>query len=271
MGRLTDVQLLEEPQEELLREVTGLFIGPPGRVLIDGLGVRSTHRLAIGGVGGGVALFTWPAELKKQALYLYGSGRENGSLRWHWRTGWDIATRPQLAFRMSPASERLYLTPTIGPAQYIAQWSGSDLRRVGRYEPAAIRPILWPWLLDRGYASMGDEAELEPFLTRLRVKEQEYAFLRPGLRLLRRWSPEQVADLRAPGRLVAEVRTAVKSAGWGRRGPAAPCGGRPRAPARSGALSHSPAAARRAAPAPRGRLGLLSSPPVRVGGQWCPQ
>jgi hypothetical protein len=44
-------------------------------VLLESVGVRSTQRLALGEVGGGVVAFTWPGELVPQARHLYENKR----------------------------------------------------------------------------------------------------------------------------------------------------------------------------------------------------
>src|SRR5947209_4911426 len=91
--------LQDKPLRELAEEVTGLVPEPSGHILLEPAGVRSTQRLLLGDVGGGVAAFTWPAELQAQALYLYCEGRARRLLDAAAEGGWDVDARPHLAFR----------------------------------------------------------------------------------------------------------------------------------------------------------------------------
>lgn len=206
MRGTADLRLLESPLSELAREVTGLAAEPGGHVLLDGIGVRSTQRLALGDVGGGVVAFTWPGELVPQARHLYDSGRAERLLGVAREAGWEVDARPHLAFRNSQPRQRLYTNPTIEIDEYVRRWAGPDGRRVGAHDASTIRNGLWPWLIARGYASVEDEQELAPFLSRLGKRP---AHLRPGLRLLRRWERDEVATLRGRRRLAEEIRAAV--------------------------------------------------------------
>jgi hypothetical protein len=203
-----DLHLLETPLPEFLRDVTGLVPKPGGtHVRLDeGAGIRSTQRLALGDVGGGVVVFTWPAELGPQAHYLYDGERASRLLAAARDGGWDVDPRPHLAFRNSRASQRLYTNPLIGADDYVAGWAGADGRRIGQHEADTVRRGLWPWMLERGYASPTDEQELEPFLARLGRRP---AHLRPGLRLLRRWRRDDVEAIQRRGALANEIRSAV--------------------------------------------------------------
>src|SRR5262245_7978888 len=106
----------------LLWEVTGIRPVAYGRyVLLESAGVRSTQRLALGdgNVAGGLVVFTWPAELKEQALYLYSNGRAQRLLAAAREEGWDADPRPQLAYRSSGASVRVFFNPTIDIDEYL--------------------------------------------------------------------------------------------------------------------------------------------------------
>jgi O-acetyl-ADP-ribose deacetylase len=207
---LSDLHLLETPEPDLLHEVTGLELERSGHVLLDErTGIRSTQRLALGDVGGGIVVFTWPAELRPQARYLYRSGRAQRLLVAADEGHWKVDTRPHLAFWLSSPEERLYMNPTIGPEDYVSRWSGSDFARIGQHDSETIRGGLWPWLLERGYASPDDEGEVDRFLARLAVKKRRAAHLRPGLRLLRCWGRDEVAELRRRCELAREIRAAV--------------------------------------------------------------
>jgi hypothetical protein len=59
-----DLHLIDSPMPELPREVTGVEPDRSGRhAMLKAAGVRSTQRLGLGEVGGGIAALTWPAEL----------------------------------------------------------------------------------------------------------------------------------------------------------------------------------------------------------------
>ena len=138
--------------------------------------------------------------------YLYERGRAPRLLIAADEDDWDVEARPHLAFRNARWQQRLYLSPTIAVSEYVSQWTGADGRRIGQHDADTIRTGLWPWLIDRGYASEEDAPELEPFLLRLGKRP---AHLRPGLRLLRRWSREEVIAFRSQNKLVEEIRGAV--------------------------------------------------------------
>jgi len=207
MSVYTDRPLQETPVSGLLGDVTGIEPKPQGFVLLDkGNRIASTQRIELYDVGGGLALFTWPAELMPQAQYLYSGGRAARLLAVADEDDWAVEARPHLAFWNSSWKQRLYMNPTIAVSEYVSRWAGADGRRIGQHDADSIRTGLWPWLIERGYASEEDAPELEQFLRRLGKRP---AHLRPGLRLLRRWSREEVVAFRSQNRLVDEVRGAV--------------------------------------------------------------
>lgn len=208
MSVYSDQPLQETPVPGLLRDVTGIEPKSQGCVVFgESSRISSTQRLELYDVGGGLALFTWPAELKPQAQYLYEPGRAPRLLAMASEDDWDVEARPHLAYRNAPWQQRLYLSPTIAVSEYVSRWVGADGRRIGQHDPDTIRTGLWPWLIERGYASEKDAPGLEPFL--LRLGEKRPAHLRPGLRLLRRWSREEVIALRSQDRLEEEIRGKV--------------------------------------------------------------
>jgi hypothetical protein len=206
-----DIPFLEDLDGDLVRAVTGLEPNARGEVLFPDASVRSTQRLAIGGRGGGVAVFTWPGELKPQAEYLYRDGRGRRLLAAAASAGWEAEPRPHLAFWRSKPTERLYLDATISAEEYVDQLSRGDLGRVGEYRRDAVAGELWPWLVERGYASEADAARLPEFLERLRRRNDRPAHFRPGLRLVRRWPSDEVRRLSTRGELAGEIRTAVNA------------------------------------------------------------
>jgi len=155
-------------------------------------------------------VFNWPAELLEQARYLY-DGERGPRLLEAAATGcWDVDVRPHLGFWLAPQSERLYMNPesTMTVEEYVARWAGADGEKVGGHHLEAVRDELWPWLLERGYATDEDTQHLEPFLERVRKRNRD-VHLRPGLRLLRRWSREEVAEFQRDGELAERIRAAV--------------------------------------------------------------
>jgi hypothetical protein len=181
-----DAGLWESPRRELLREISTVEPEPSGiHVLLDEhLGVRSTQRLALADVAGGVVVGLWPAELKAQAEYLYVDGRGVAMVRAAGKHGWDVQPNLHIAFFTAPPSQRLYLSSEVDPEEYAERWEGSDGRQIGQHSSAELRQQLWRWLKQRGYASDEDEDVLEQFLSLLGRRP---AHLRPGMRFRRRW------------------------------------------------------------------------------------
>ena len=212
MRGAAELDLLETPVPSLLRQVTGgLKTDPHGSfATLRAAGVRSTQRLAIGDVGGGIVVLTWPAELVEQAEHVYTAERGHRLLEAAAEGGWDVDLRPHLAFWLARPEERLYTNPrpTMAAEEYVARWEGDDDERIGAHPRQTVRGELWPWLLERGYASAKDEDELEPFIGRLESRRRD-AHLRPALRLLRRWEREDVAALGGHDQLAHVVREAM--------------------------------------------------------------
>jgi hypothetical protein len=97
-----DFHIYESPRPGLLGAISGLRLVEKGsHVLLEG--VRSTQRLAAGDVDGVVWLALWPAELKEQAVYLYGQRLARPMISAALSHGWTPAAAPQLAFRSSQA------------------------------------------------------------------------------------------------------------------------------------------------------------------------
>jgi hypothetical protein len=202
-----DGPLLEHPLPDLVQRVTGRPpSGPRQHLQLGDLGVRSTQRLAVCDHGGGIAVFTWPAELQPQARYLYAEGRGRRLLDAAAAGAWDVDARPHLAFRNAGFRLRLYMNPTLSTSEYVARWSGPDRDFIRQHPPETVRGELWPWLRARGHAGPEDDGELDRFLRNL---GQRPAHLRPGLRLLRRWPRDQVAALREDGALETTLRAEV--------------------------------------------------------------
>lgn len=200
-----DLDIYESPRPSLLREITGL---PPvvkgTHVMLEG--AHSLQRLAVGEVGGNVWLAMWPAELKEHALYLYGGGLAEPMVRTAESHGWRTEPAPQIAFRSSAARLRLYLRPAVDTHEYVRRWEQDDLDRIGAYPRKDVRAELWPWLKERGYAAADDDPVLEEWLESCLGKRK--AFLRAGLRLMRRSEP---ADSSA--QLRQEVNAILAAAG----------------------------------------------------------
>jgi O-acetyl-ADP-ribose deacetylase len=206
-----DDHLLDSPDRDLLREVTGVEPDRSGKHAILPKGERrTTQRVGLGSVGDGIAVFTWPAELVSQAKRLYDGMRAPRLLAAADDGRWKVELRPHLAYWRSRPGERFYMhpKPTLTPALYASRWASADAGMIGGHDRMTVRTELWPWLLERGYASAQDTDLLEPFLERVNKANRD-VHLRPGLALIRRWSREDANELRSRRRLAAEIRVAL--------------------------------------------------------------
>ena len=109
-------------------------------MMLDGLGVQSMQRLAIGDVGGNVVVALWPAELKEQATYLYGQRLGRPMIAAACELGWTAKPSPHLAFRNASPPLRLYMAPPLDAAEYARRWEEGDLEQVGAHSRADVRP-----------------------------------------------------------------------------------------------------------------------------------
>ena len=75
---------------------SSLSRGASGSNLEKRLGFRSTQRLWISDVPDGVLVATWPAELARQARYLYGGGLGSALVAAAIERGWTVEPRPTL-------------------------------------------------------------------------------------------------------------------------------------------------------------------------------
>jgi hypothetical protein len=208
----------------LLSEVTGIgAVRPEERpnitaavtVMVDkAIGTVSTERLSLQAQGGGLALCTWPAELKKQAEATYRTTRARRILDFATGRpeGWQAWPNVHLAYRFADIRQRLYLHHGFdhenGLSEYIGRWLGTDFARVGGHHPDRVPTDLWPWLLERRYADAdSDKQGLSDFLSRLRGRD---AYLRPSIALQRTWTWEDVRDLEHRRALPTELRKAVR-------------------------------------------------------------
>jgi len=183
-----------DPRRKLLIDVAGVQPEPERDwVHLGRLDFRSTQRLWIGDYDGGVAVATWPAELKPQACYLYGGGLGSALVAAALERGWTVEPSPHIAFRTAAAARRLYMCPSPDKARdYVACWEDEDgLSRIGgNYARGAVEHELWPWLKQRGFADDGDDAVLRRFLE---ILGNWPANMRPGLRFRRGWTPAEAA------------------------------------------------------------------------------
>jgi hypothetical protein len=203
-----DIEFFESPRPDLLREITGLEPEPSGvHVLLENQSVRSTQRVALGDVGGDVVVAIWPAELKRQAEYLYAEGRGQAMVAAARSRGWDVWPSPRLAFFTSAPEQRLYMAPALSAEDYCIRWEGPDGRRIGRYPATELRTAIWPWLKERGYADATDDAVFQEFLHILKRRKGD---LRPGMRFRRRW-PRKDRERIATADFAARVRTDVNA------------------------------------------------------------
>jgi hypothetical protein len=205
----------------LLREATGIEPERVGLVhvrLDRALGARSLQRAALDfDSDDRLTLHMWPGELKPQAEHLYAGGHAErlcglasatGALDGLEPAAWRVEPQPLLGFRNAPKRTRVYLTCRLDTMAYVRRWQGEDWSRVGAHHRDTIRSELWPWLLERGYASEPDAARLDPFL---RALGRRFAHLRPSMHVARSWSWEQARRLEDEGLLAGAIRDAVNT------------------------------------------------------------
>ena len=113
-----------------------------------------------------------------------------------------------LGFRNAPRRTRVYLTCRLDAPTYARRWESEDWSQVGAHHRDSIRTELWPWLLERGYASEHDAERLDPFL---RALGRRFAHLRPSMHVARSWSWSEAERLEDEGRLVGEIRDALNA------------------------------------------------------------
>jgi hypothetical protein len=196
----------------LLREATGIVPERAGLVhvrLDTALGVASLQRAALDIEDERLTLHLWPGELKAQAEHLYSRGHAESLcelLDQEDESAWQVKPQPLLGFRNAPVRTRVYLTCRLDPAEYARRWQGEDWKQVGAHHRNHILPDLWPWLLQRGYASEPDRARLDPFLHAL---GRRFAHLRPTIHVSRSWTWGEATQLDDEGVLPGEIHTAL--------------------------------------------------------------
>jgi hypothetical protein len=198
----------------LLREATGIAPERAGLVHVRldvALGVCSLQRAALDIEGERLTLHLWPGELKAQAEHLYAGGHAERlcELLEDEEGAWQVRPQPLLGFRNAPVRTRVYLTCELDPTEYARRWQGEDWKRVGAHHRNHIVPDLWPWLLERGYASNQDTVRLEPFL---RALGRRFAHLRPTMHVSRSWGWEEAERLDDEGLLAGEIHAALNRA-----------------------------------------------------------
>jgi hypothetical protein len=159
-----------------------------------------------------LTLHVWPGELKVQAEHLYASGHaerlselpDDGYADGY--GSWRVEPQPLLGFRNAPVRTRVYFTCTLDASTYARRWQGEDWEHVGAHHRNHIQSELWPWLLERGYASPSDAALLDPFMQAL---GRRFAHLRPSMHVTRSWPLDWALELDEEGLLAEEVRDAL--------------------------------------------------------------
>lgn len=204
----------------LLRQATGIdelkpedrpHTGPSMMVLLDrAIGAKSTERLSLHWRDEYLALCTWPAELKGQAQATYRTERAARMLSFlaSDSKGWQASPNVHLAYWRASIRDRLYLHYSLSLDDYVTHWTGEDFHQIRSHKPADVRKHLWPWLLDRGYATAQDEKEIDPFIERLRRGRRD-AHLRPSIALWRIWSRQEAGDLYRRHALSSQIREAA--------------------------------------------------------------
>jgi hypothetical protein len=198
--------LIPEHRASLLEEATGLPAAGSRNVHVrlDGaVGARSLQRAGLELWGERLALAVWPGELKSQAHAFYGTRRARALLDLVATAGWRAEPRPHLGFYGASPPQRLYLTPRLALADYVAAWSGPDLERVHAYDRPEVGRDLLPWLVARGHASPADRDGLARFE---RLLGRRTAHLRPAVRAWWEWPLAAADELDGRGALAAAVR-----------------------------------------------------------------
>jgi hypothetical protein len=171
------------------------------------LGAASLQRAALEIDDERLTLHLWPGELKPQAEALYSAGRAERLAELDESSGpWRVEPQPLLGFRNAPKRIRVYLTCTLDAATYARRWQGEDWSHVGAHHREKVLPELWPWLLERGYASPPDAERLEPFMHSL---GRRALHLRPSIHVSRTWSFNEAEALDDAGLLVGEIHAAI--------------------------------------------------------------
>lgn len=195
----------------LLREATGIPAERAGLVHVRldlALGVASLQRAALDIEEDRLTLHLWPGELKPQAEHLYSAGHAERLCELLEIEGedWQVQPQPLLGFRNAPVRTRVYMTCTLDPAEYARRWQGEDWKKVGAHHRNHIPDELWPWLIERGYASESDTARLEQFMHAL---GRRFAHLRPSIHISRSWEWSYAEKLDDEGLLPGEIRDAL--------------------------------------------------------------
>jgi hypothetical protein len=195
----------------LLREASGIPAERAGLVHVRldlALGVASLQRAALDIEDERLTLHLWPGELKRQAEHLYAGGHADSLCELTGEDGgpWQVQPQPLLGFRNAPVRTRVYLSCQLDAAEYARRWQGEDWKRVGAHHRNHIIPELWPWLLERGYASEQDRARLDPFLHAL---GRRFAHLRPSIHVSRSWEWKEAERLDDEGLLAGEIHDAL--------------------------------------------------------------
>jgi hypothetical protein len=193
-----------------IRLDTAIGVGSLQRAALEVEGAaRDTGASASASAGERLTLHLWPGELKAQAEQLYAGGRAerlcellSGPDGEHWH----VQPQPLLGFRNAPVRTRVYLTCVLDPAEYARRWQGEDWKRVGAHHRNHVREDLWPWLLERGYASEQDGERIEPFL---RALGRRFAHLRPSMHVSRSWDWAEAERLDDEGLLAGEIHDAL--------------------------------------------------------------
>jgi hypothetical protein len=202
---------------ELMRQASGVEAksGDPREtsaiaMLEKPIGTQSTQRFTLKLKGEDLNLHTWPGELKPQAEALYLTDRADRLVRfiadsdvtWAARTNFHLAYRGALT-----REQRLYTDCQVGLPEYIERWSGEDWSRVGACDFDQIESDVWPWLLERGYASPRDTEHLPDFLGKLGHRQ---AHIRPGIEMVRTWDLEEAGALDSRRELVSELGRSMR-------------------------------------------------------------
>lgn len=142
--------------------------------------------------GTDLTLAAWPAELKAQALWLYTQPSRVarlGSLEGEF----ELSPNAHLAYRWAAPPQRFWLETPFSVPEYLEFWSSEEgLSRIRQHSADEVRRELWPWLIQHGFASADDEANLESFLERAGGRG---VTPRPGVQVVKAWDYDEAVRL----------------------------------------------------------------------------
>lgn len=151
-------------------------------------------------------MFLNPREQKDQYLRLYSNPSAVSGLSKLDGGGWQVRPNLHLAYFNSNWKQRWYPESTLSGRDYVRRWV-QDVGCAGRRPRAAIAdPSFGEWLVERGYVSASQVADLHTWLdghTRQQID------IRPSVAIERSWALRDVQASDRAGVFTAEVHSAI--------------------------------------------------------------